>query len=387
MIIQLNGFKFRRGNYILSIVSAAALLLLWTSGPCTAADTSTDPRFSQLLQQGKDAEAAGNLDEAIARYQEALKISPGAPLPQTKLAAIYFKRKDFEQTLVYCDHVLGTNPRDTTAAGMAGVAAYQLNRYQPAAKYLQTALAVQSHDSQLHYWLGMTLYALLDARHALDEFYRARLYNPKDTEVLYMIGKIHWEMCRQAWEEMVRVDPDSVRVKQMVAEQDEIKNLFPEAIAKYQEIIQQQPSAPGFHYALGKLYLHITKFPEAEEAFQAELKLDPRSSLGNYGLAEVAFERQDLPTALFDADRAIDAKPDFGDAYVLKGRIEMGMGDKQKAMETLEHAVTLSPSDASLYFVLGRVYTDLGKRDLAAKAYATYQQLKGEQEKEIQVAR
>jgi tetratricopeptide (TPR) repeat protein len=272
----LNDFKAQGRKSIIPIVCAIAFAILLMPGHLTA--TGTDSHFSQLVQQGKDAEAAGNLDEAIARYQEALKISPSSPLPQTKLAAIYFNRKDFEQALAYCEHVLAANPRDATAAGLAGMAAYQLNRYTPAAKYLQTALAVQSHDSQLHYWLGMTLYALLDARHALDEFYRARLYNPKDTEVLYMIGKIHWEMCRQAWEEMVRVDPDSVRVKQMVAEQDEIKNLYPEAIAKYQEIIQQQPNGPGFHYALGKLYLHITKFPEAEEAFQAELKLDPHSA-------------------------------------------------------------------------------------------------------------
>ena len=108
--------------------------------------------------------------------------------------------------------------------------------------------------------------------------------------------------------------------------------------------------------------------------------------MANYGLAEVAFQRQDLPTALEDANRAIEAKPDFADAYVLRGRIELGMGDKQRAMETLEHAATLSPLDASVYYVLGRVYNDLGKRDLAAKAMATYQQLKDEQEKEIQVA-
>ncbi len=380
----LSELKPRGRKSILSIVCAFALSILFMPGHLSAA--ASDQRFSQLLQQGKDDEAAGNLDEAIARYREALKISPGSPLPQTRLAAIYFNRKDFEQALVYCDHVLAVNPKDATAAGLAGMASYQLNRYQPAAKYLQTALAVQSHDSQLHYWLGMTLYALLDPRHALDEFYRAHLYNPKDTEVLYMIGKIHWDMCRQAWEEMVRVDPNSVRVKQMVAEQDEFKDLYPEAIAKYQEIIQQQPNGLGYHYALGKLYLHIAKLPEAEEAFQAELRLDPHSPLANYGLAEVAFQRQDLPTALEDANRATEAKPDFADAYVLRGRIELGMGDKQRAMETLEHAATLSPLDASVYYVLGRVYNDLGKRDLAAKAMATYQQLKDEQEKEIQVA-
>jgi Flp pilus assembly protein TadD len=63
------------------------------------------------------------------------------------------------------------------------------------------------------------------------------------------------------------------------------------------------------------------------------------------------------------------------------------MGDKQKAMEVLEHAATLSLSDPSLFYMLGRVYTDLGKHDLAAKAVATYQQLKEEQEREIRVAR
>jgi len=385
MKLGLNDFKAMGRISIHSMVCAIALLILFA--PARLAAAGTDPRLDQLLQQGKDAEGVGNLDEALARYQEALKINPASPVTQSKLAAVYFQRKDYEQTLAYCDHMLAVNPHDADAAKLAGMAAYQSNRYAPAVKYLQTALAAQPHDAQLHYWLGMTLYALLDARHALDEFYRARLYNPKDTEVLYMIGKIHWEMCRQAWEEMVRVDPDSVRVKQMVAEQDEIRNLFPEAIAKYQEIIQQQPNAPGFHYALGKLYLHIAKFPEAAEAFQAELKVDPHSSLGSYGLAEIAFEQQDLPAALESANRAIEAKSDFGDAYVLRGRIELGMGDKQKAEETLEHAATLSPSDASLFFVLGRVYTDLGKRDLAAKAYARYQELKGEQEKEIQVAR
>jgi tetratricopeptide (TPR) repeat protein len=379
--------SLRTRKSILLIVWAIALQTLFTPSHLKAAATGPDQRYNQLVQQGKEAEAAGNWDKAITSYQEALKISPGSPLLQTKLAEIYFNRKDFEQTLVYCDHVLAANPRDATAAKLAGMAAYQLNRYEPAVKYLQTALAAHSNDSQLHYWLGMTLYSLRDARHALDEFYRARLYNPKDIEVLYMIGKIHWEMCRQAWEEMVRVDPESVRVKQMVAEQDELRNLFPEAIAKYQEIIQEQPNGLGYHYALGKLYLHITKFDEAEEAFQAELKLDPHSPLAYYGLAEVAFERRDLPKAVENANRAIQEKPDYGDAYVLLGRIELNMGDKQKAMEVLEHAASLSPADASLFYMLGRVYTDLGKRELAAKAVATYEQLKNEQEKEIQVAR
>jgi len=351
-----------------------------------ARQAATSGRFEELVQRGKEAESAGNWEQAITNFEEALKLRPNSTVVETQLARAYLHRHEFEKALDFGGRALAAEPRNADAAKFAGRAAFDLNKPDLAAKYFQQGLAVKGTDAELHYWLGMSLYSLRDARHALDEFYRARLYNPNDVEDLYMIGKIHWEMCRQAWEEMVRVDPDSVRVKQMVAEQDEIKNLYPEAIAKYQEIIKQESTAPGFNYALGKLYLHIAKFDEAEEAFQAELKLDPHSPVAYYGLAQVALARQDLSSALQSANQAIQEKPDFGDAYVLLGRIELDAGDRQKAREVLEHAAALSPSDPSLFYMLGRVYTDLGEHDLAAKAVARYQQLKGQQEKEVQVA-
>ena len=381
------GSRTRRRTSSVTIAGAVLLQILFSAGPRRIGAYTAEDRYEQLLEQGKQAEAAAKWDEAIARYQEALKIKAGSPLPLTRLATIYLNREDFDATLNYSDRVLATNPRDPTAAKLAGMAAFQMNRFEQAAKYLRVAVAARNNDGQAHYWLGMSLYSSRDARQALDEFYRARLYDPKDVEALYMLGKIHWEMCRQAWEEMVRVDPDSVRVKQMVAEQDEVRNLYEDAIAKYKEIIEQQPETPGVHYALGKLYLHIERFAEAEDAFQAELKLNTHNPLAYYGLAAVAFQRQDLPVALKNANRAIKENPDYGDAYVLLGRIESNMGDKQKAVEVLERATALSPSDPSPYFMLGHLYTDLGQSELAAKAVAMYQQLQDEQEKEKRVGR
>lgn len=375
--------RFR--NLILTIVCCSSLAGLVTT---LEAQPGANPgRFEELVQRGKEAEKAGDSDQAIASFEEALKLKPTSSLVLTELAGVYLRRKEFEKALDCGGRALASDARNVEAAKDVGLAAYSLNKFDLAAKYFQKGLAIKSNDGELHYWMGMTHYSMRDARHALDEFYRARLDRPKDVEVLYMIGNIHWEMCRQAWEEMVRADPDSIRVKQFAAEQDELRNLFPEAIAKYQEIIKQRPTALGFNCALAKLYLHIAEFDKAEEAFKAELKLDPHSPLAYYGLGEVAFERRNLPVALENANQAIKEKPDFGDAYVLLGRVELNMGDKQKAMEVLEHAAALSPSDPSLFYMLGRVYADLGKRDLAAKAVATYQRLKDEHEKEIRVAR
>lgn len=368
------------------------LCLCWsglalTPGYLRAQHNSIEDQYAKLVQQGKEAEAASDWDRALGDFQEALKLKPKSATPQIQVAEVYLNRKDFEAAMDHSERALALEPQNPDAAKVAGLSAYALNKPDLAVQYFQKAVAVRSKDAALHYWLGMALYALRDARRSLDEFYRARLYGGDNTEVLYMIGKIHWEMCQQAWDTMVRLDPKSVRVKQVIAERDEQSNLFPEAIEKYQEIIKQQPNAPGYHDVLGKLYVHIGKLAEAEQAFRDELKLDSHSFTAYYGLADIAFRRQEFPAALENVRRAIAEKPDFGEAYGLLGRIEWHQGEKEEAVETLQHAASLRPADASLYYMLAHYYEALGKRELAEKTIKTYKELKREQEKENEAAR
>jgi tetratricopeptide (TPR) repeat protein len=347
-----------------------------------AQDSAIDSYYEQLIQEGKKAEMAGNLDQALASFESALKLKPKSTELEWKVAEIHLNRKEFEKALKYSERVLTVEPLNPDATRIAGFSAYALNKPELAVQYFKKAVAVYAKDQELHYWLGMALYSSHDARLALDELYRARLLDGKNTEVLYMIGKIHWEMCQQAWEEMVRVDPNSVRVKQVIAQRDEQSNLYVEAIEKYGAIIRQQPDTPGFHDALGRLYLHVGKFAEAEGAFRKELSLDRHSFTSYYGLADLAFRREDYASALENVTQAIQERADFGDPYVLLGRIQWHQGDRQKAVETLEHARRLSPADASLYYLLAHYYESLGRREDAGNALQTYRNLKGEQEKE-----
>lgn len=369
-----------------------ALCLCWlevalAAGYLRAQRNSIEDQYAQLVQQGKEAEAANDWDRALGHFQEALKLKPKSATLETRVAEIYLNRKDFEAAMNHCERALALEPQNPDAAKIAGLSAYALNKPDMAVQYFQKAVAARSKDAGAHYWLGMALYASRDARRALDELYRARLYGGENTEVLYMIGKIHWEMCQQAWDEMVRADPHSVRVKQVIAQRDEQSNLYPEAIEKYEEIIKQQPNAPGFHDALGKLYVHIGKFSEAEEAFRRELELDHHSFTSYYGLADIAFRGQDYSSALKNVTQAIQERPDFGDAYVLLGRIEWHQGERQKAVETLESATRFAPSDPSVYYMLAHFYETLGKREEAGKALQTYKYLKGELEKENEAGR
>ena len=76
-------------------------------------------------------------------------------------------------------------------------------------------------------------------------------------------------------------------------------------------------------------------------AFRDELKVDPHSPAAYYGLGQIAYQRRDLSAALEDSNHSIQEKPDFGDAYVLMGQIEIDLGNEQKAREVLERGAEL----------------------------------------------
>jgi len=128
-----------------------------------------EERYERLVRRGKEAEATRDWNQAVGSFEEALRLRPKSISLQTKVAALYFDRKNYEKTLDHCTRALASDPENGDAAKLAGMAAYRLNKFDVARRYLEKAIAVRRNDAELHYWLGMTLYAAHDARHALDE--------------------------------------------------------------------------------------------------------------------------------------------------------------------------------------------------------------------------
>jgi cytochrome c-type biogenesis protein CcmH/NrfG len=89
---------------------------------------------------------------------------------------------------------------------------------------------------------------------------------------------------------------------------------------------------------------------------------------------------------LENANRAVQEKADFGKACVLLGRVYLQRGDKRMALEALQQATRLLPSDPSPYYMLARLYADLGAPAMAEKARKTFESLMSEQQKESELA-
>ena len=72
----------------------------------------------------------------------------------------------------------------------------------------------------------------------------------------------------------------------------------------------------------------------------------------------------------------LQARPDDADARYLTGKILLARGAAAEAVEHLEIAARLAPSDANVHYQLGQAYQKLGRTSDAQKAFERFQQLK-----------
>ncbi len=119
----------------------------------------------------------------------------------------------------------------------------------------------------------------------------------------------------------------------------------------------------------------------ARDLYERALLLRPGDAAARDGMA-IASERialkqvsdNDGDGALATLIRARQAEPDNEKVLLDLGILEDQMKLYLDSASTLEHLVALKPSDPAAYYALGRADLDLGKLELAEKAFETYLQ-------------
>jgi Flp pilus assembly protein TadD len=74
--------------------------------------------------------------------------------------------------------------------------------------------------------------------------------------------------------------------------------------------------------------------------------------------------------------QVLKARPDFGQARYLFGKILLAQGQPELAAEQLVAAARVAPGDANIRYQLGRAYQTLGRAEAAQQQFEVFQKLK-----------
>lgn len=118
---------------------------------------------------------------------------------------------------------------------------------------------------------------------------------------------------------------------------------------------------------IGRAYLRLQRWPEAEQAFRKALTLDEHNAESYYGLS-VALPRQGRPTEGIDcALQAVALFHDFPLAHFQLGAILSRLGRYERALQAFEICLAMRPHFALAHDYVSRISSRLGHTERAHK--------------------
>jgi len=339
-------------------------------------------RFAALGQQ---AMAEGQFTDARNYFQQLVKLQPGMAEVHATLAVIHFKLREYENAVSEVRSAQKLNPSLPRLTSLLGLSLAGLGQFSDAVPRLEKGFKYTA-EPEVRRLCGLQLlraYTGLgkDAEAVATSVELNKLY-PDDPEVIYNTGRIYGNVAFNQMGKLHAKAPDSVWTWQAQGTADEGQKDFDAAIVDFNHVLQLEPQLEGTHFRLGRIYLE--RFGQSHKAddreaarreFVAEFSVDPNNGDASYELAQMNFDDKNLDDARRQFEAVVARFPDFEQALVGLGGVYLKSQMAGKAVEPLERATKLDPTDEVAWFRLAEAERAVNNRDAALKADDTFHML------------
>jgi tetratricopeptide (TPR) repeat protein len=218
----------------------------------------------------------------------------------------------------------------------------------------------------------------------------ARNINPKAHEA-YLLGQRHLRTnekgLRQAighFERAIRLEPDyaaayaglsSAWAARGAIGAKNRKEAMPLAREAALKAVALDPRLAEAHVALGNVKTHDWDWAGAEQEFTRALELDPNSMEAHRGYAELLMALERHAEAIIEIQRAEQLDPLSSNIQARYGRVLYRARQYAEAERRLQRALVLDPDPGNSmpYWILGELYTQMGRYDDAIASFKKYQ--------------
>ena len=140
-------------------------------------------------------------------------------------------------------------------------------------------------------------------------------------------------------------------------------------IDKLTEAIEKSPNDPELYLRRSELYYEKEAYDQAIEDLARVMKLDSTNLKAHHLLADVYLDDYQSARALATLQRAVILYPDSINTKLKLSEFQLILKQYDQALETLADIMKIHPGNPEALFMLGMVYRDQGKTDLAIAAF------------------
>jgi len=346
---------------------------------------SASAGFDSLAKKAVAARDAGNRDEAIRGYQQALQLRPTWEDGWWDLSLIYFSNGIYPEAIDPLKHVVALKPGFGTAWALLGLSEYETKDYKTALIHLQKAqeLGIQGSPEAIRiaqYHLGV----LLNWNHEFDRAVELLSVGHPEGQLV-----AQWNIALGMGLLRVSQLPEQVAPAQqgLYTAAGQAASLlanskYDDAFVILQKLLKEYPSTPFLHYAYGAALASLSQYDEAEAQLRDEIRISPESALPYIRIAFIDLKTHRASDALAAAQRAVQMAPQSPEARYVLGRALLSTGDPEHAIKELQMANEMMPNSPEIHYHLARAYSKAKQPDKADEERETFARLNAIAEKQ-----
>jgi len=285
---------FRLGG--IGVIATVLILMACTSHLYAGAFTSDEVLWNYTLQRnpgawparnnlGVDLKQAGKTTEALAQYQEALKIRPNYASAYNNLGDTYLAIGDLPHARENLEHALQLDPEYAEAHNNLANVLVQMNQLAEAKKHFEEAVRIfprfalaQNNLGKLHMQMGEPI-------DAIKQYKAALAIDPEFADAHFDLGNAF-----------------------------QANGQFQAAKEQYDMALRINPRFLEAYNNLGAALNNLGQLEEAVNVLNAVLQLNPRFADAHNNLGAVLFRQGRLTEAIAEFEKALEFRPDSADA-------------------------------------------------------------------------
>jgi tetratricopeptide (TPR) repeat protein len=245
----------------------------------------------------------------------------------------YYKSELYKEAVAPFENELKVHPDNILAKQLLGLSYFMTENYAAASTLLSEVVAAKPMEPALYYPLAQSL-----------------------------IKQARMEEADRVIQQMLLTGGNSPQVHILLGQAYYNKNDSAKALKELQAALALEPKTRLAHFYTGVIYLKMGKLEESSREFEAELSVNPADLQAKYNLGYVSLARQQTERGIKLMNEVLQVKPDYGDARFELGKALLQQGDVKGAVESLEIAAKLEPGQAHVHFQLGRAYLAAGRK-------------------------
>jgi predicted O-linked N-acetylglucosamine transferase (SPINDLY family) len=253
--------------------------------------------------------------EAVANYEQALRIQPGYVEAHCNLANTWLRGGNRDWAATHYLRALQLRPNYAEAHCGLGVVLTEQGKLDEAADHLRQALALHPNYAEAHNNLANALRGQGRLTEALDH-----------------------------WQEAVRIRPDFAEAHNNLGNTLLELGKAEEAATSYHEALRRNPNLVEAHHGLGNALERLDKLDEAIDCYQQALRLNPNLAESCNNLANTLSRQHRIEEAIVCYRQALRLKPDYVEAHYNFGNAFAKQGYPDQALASFRQALRLQPN-------------------------------------------